>query len=260
LHNRVGVGSPRRPPTPPCVRFRTRRFLSAYSVIDFHPWCPISTRPYPHGFRPLLYGNLGPLTRLLLKTARLSIMDALTSSALHRLVTTTTSASADFCRTSGNCFSAPLHRISPSAGRQTSPGNSRDLHPIYPPHLQPHPPDGYRTLKSHAFSPGCDCLSMRFLFRRARTLPTAFFRFRVTPDTLAVRLTVSTIRVRRGLAPPSQRSTTTVDHMSLARHAPYQAHTDRKLTGIGRSYFLVEKPLLVSLLFKTLIHESFKQK
>jgi hypothetical protein len=44
--NRVGGGSPRRPPTPPCVRFRTRRFLSACSVVDFHPWCPISTLPY----------------------------------------------------------------------------------------------------------------------------------------------------------------------------------------------------------------------
>jgi hypothetical protein len=61
--------------------------------------------------------------------------------------------------------------------------------------------------------------------RRARTLPATFFRFRVTPDTFAVRPTVPTIRVRSGLAPPSQRSTTTVDHMSLARHAPYQAHT-----------------------------------
>ena len=45
--------------------------------------------------------------------------------------------------------------------------------------------------------------------RRARTLLTASFRFRVAPDTLAVRLTVPTIRVRRGLAPPSHRPDTT---------------------------------------------------
>ena len=39
--------------------------------------------------------------------------------------------------------------------------------------------------------------------RRAGTLPTASFRFRVAPDTLAVQLTVPVIRVRRGLPPPS---------------------------------------------------------
>src|SRR6266571_7893740 len=67
--------------------------------------------------------------------------------------------------------------------------------------------------------------------RRARTLLTASFRFRLATDTLAVRLTVPTIRVRRGLAPPSQRSTTTVDHMALARHAPCQAHTAWPVSG-----------------------------
>ena len=35
----------RRPPTPPCERFRTRRFLSACSVVVCHPWYPISTLP-----------------------------------------------------------------------------------------------------------------------------------------------------------------------------------------------------------------------
>src|SRR6185369_6087760 len=60
--------------------------------------------------------------------------------------------------------------------------------------------------------------------RRARTLPAASFRFRVTPDTLAVRLTVPVIRVRRGLAPPSHESATTADSMVLAHHAPCRAH------------------------------------
>lgn len=59
-------------------------------------------------------------------------------------------------------FQFPCSGISPSAGRQTSPGNARDLHPIYPPHLQPHPLDGYRALKSRAFSPGYDCLLCDF--------------------------------------------------------------------------------------------------
>src|SRR6266581_7291289 len=66
--------------------------------------------------------------------------------------------------------------------------------------------------------------------RRARTLLTASFRFRIAPDTLAVRLSVPTTRVRRGLAPPSQRSTTTVDHMALTRpRAMPGAHTKKPL-------------------------------
>jgi hypothetical protein len=40
--------------------------------------------------------------------------------------------------------------------------------------------------------------------RRAGTLPTAAFGFRVAPDTLAVRLTVPVIRVRRGLSPAGE--------------------------------------------------------
>ena len=91
-------------------------------------------------------------------------MDDLTGSALHRLVRTTTMASADFCRTSGNCFSVPLHRISPSAGRQISPGNARDLHPIYPPHLQPHPPDGYWASSVTCLLARLRLPHMRFLF------------------------------------------------------------------------------------------------
>ena len=39
--------------------------------------------------------------------------------------------------------------------------------------------------------------------RRAGSLPTASFRFRLATDTLAVQLTVPAIRVRRGLSPPS---------------------------------------------------------
>ncbi|RQW77860.1 MAG: hypothetical protein EHM51_01055, partial [Geobacter sp.] len=64
--------------------------------------------------------------------------------------------------------------------------------------------------------------------RRAGTLPAASFRFRLATDTLAVRLSVPTIRVRRGLAPPSQRSTTTVEHMALTRHAPCLAHKQNR--------------------------------
>jgi hypothetical protein len=45
--------------------------------------------------------------------------------------------------------------------------------------------------------------------RQAGTLPTASFRFRVAPDTLAVQLTVPVIRVRRGLSPPGHHQVTT---------------------------------------------------
>ena len=44
---------------------------------------------------------------------------------------------------------------------------------------------------------------------RAGTLRTASFRFHLTTDTLAVRLTIPATRVRRGLAPPSVHRGTT---------------------------------------------------
>ncbi|MDR3579343.1 MAG: hypothetical protein P4L44_05225, partial [Oryzomonas sp.] len=46
-------------------------------------------------------------------------------------------------------------------------------------------------------------------------------------DTLAVQLSVPTIRVRRGLAPPSHQSATIADWMALTRHAPCLAHKQK---------------------------------
>jgi hypothetical protein len=63
--------------------------------------------------------------------------------------------------------------------------------------------------------------------RRVRTLLTASFGFRVAPDTLVVRLSVPTIRVRRGLSPPSHCLATTTKQMALTRHAPCLAHNER---------------------------------
>ena len=94
-------------------------------------------------------------------------------------------------------FSLPFTGFA-RAGRQPPLGNARDLHPIYPPHLRPTPSNSYRALKSRAFSPRYDCLSMRLLFVGTGLA----YRFLQTPPrdgTLAVRLTVPTIRVRRGL-------------------------------------------------------------
>ena len=62
---------------------------------------------------------------------------------------------------------------------------------------------------------------------------TASFRFRIAPDTLAVRLSVPTIRVRRGLTPPSHQSTTIADWMALTRHAPCLAHTKKPQSAKG---------------------------
>jgi len=70
-------------------------------------------------------------------------------------------------------------------------------------------PDGYRALKSYAFSPGGDGLVCDPA-RRAGILPAASFRFHLAMDTLAVRLTVPAIRVRRGLSPPSHPVITTM--------------------------------------------------
>src|SRR6185369_2838536 len=86
--------------------------------------------------------------------------------------------------------------------------------------------------------------------RRARTLPAASFRFRVTPDTLAVRLTVPVIRVRRGLAPPSHESATTADSMVLAHHAPCRAHTKKRGEHSVRPFRIsVQQPLALTTLF-----------
>ena len=75
--------------------------------------------------------------------------------------------------------------------------------PIYPSHLLPGLPDDYRTSDLFAPSsrPGC-LYALRI--PRARDLPTASFRPRLTAAALAVQLTVPVIRVRRGLSPPSE--------------------------------------------------------
>ena len=47
-------------------------------------------------------------------------------------------------------------------------------------------------------------------------------------DTLAVRLAVPVIRVRRGLAPPSHHLATTTKWMVLSHHASCRAHKYKK--------------------------------
>ncbi|HKJ28748.1 MAG TPA: hypothetical protein VKA22_00935, partial [Desulfuromonadales bacterium] len=64
--------------------------------------------------------------------------------------------------------------------------------------------------------------------RRAGILPAASFRFYLAVDTLAVRLTVPVIRVRRGLSPPGHQLDTTSNRMALSRRAPCLAHQTKK--------------------------------
>ena len=107
------------------------------------------------------------------------------------------------------------------AERQTSQGKTRDLRAIYLSHLRPPLPGciGLRALWPSR--PGADA-SYALAVRQAGTLLTASFRFRIAPDTLAVRLAVPTPRARRGLPPPSHRPDTTPAKQCLTappRHA-----------------------------------------
>ena len=72
---------------------------------------------------------------------------------------------------------------------QTSPGNAHPHSRLCPPHLRPSFPYRYRTLKTFAFSSSLHA-SYAISVRRASALPAASFRFHLTMDTLAVRLTV----------------------------------------------------------------------
>src|SRR5690625_2678446 len=75
------------------------------------------------------------------------------------------------------------------ADRQISPGNAHSPSRLYLPHLRPHFPCRYGALKILAFSPSVTA-SYALSVRQASALPAASFRFHLTADTLAVRLTV----------------------------------------------------------------------
>ncbi len=121
---------------------------------------PLSAQPYLAD--SVRYFRLeGSLARHLLKAIRKSVQLPVTGSALRRLVTPVIMASADFCRP----IPTPLDvgsTLSPEAERQISQGKTRDLHPICPPHLLPHPPGDYRALDLAASLPGCGCLVCGF--------------------------------------------------------------------------------------------------
>lgn len=86
-------------------------------------------------------------------------------SALHRPVTPTTTASADFCRPFPAPCSAGSTPAKAGAGRQTSQGKTRDLRSIHLSHLRRHPPDDFGLQVFWPPRPGV-VASMRFLFVR----------------------------------------------------------------------------------------------
>src|SRR4051812_49297612 len=86
-------------------------------------------------------------------------------SALHRPVTPTTTASADFCRPFPAPCSVDSTPAEAGAERQTSQGKTRDFRSIHLSHLRRHPPDDIGLQVSLPPRPGA-VASMRFLFVR----------------------------------------------------------------------------------------------
>src|SRR6266480_389149 len=72
---------------------------------------------------------------------------------------------------------------------QTSPGNAHSPSRLCPPHIRTSSPYRYWTLKIIASSSSLHA-SYAISVRRASALPAASFRFHLTMDTLAVRLTI----------------------------------------------------------------------
>ncbi len=116
-----------------------------------------------------------------------------TSSALRRLTPPTTTASADFC----GDLDAPLETPSFAASPQISQGKTRNFPPTYPPHIRRLIPN---DIGLRVFWPSRPSIVALYAVRVPRTgnLPAASFGFRVTPDTLAVRLGVPVIKASIG--------------------------------------------------------------
>ena len=96
---------------------------------------------------------------------------------------------------------------------QISPGNAHPPSRLCPPHIRPSFPYRYRTLNLFASSSSLHA-SYAISVRRASALPAASFRFHLTVDTLAVRLTIPPVGF--------------VGDFHSQVSAPCQAHTDRK--------------------------------
>ncbi len=160
LGRREPCGVP--PPTPPCVRFRTRRFMSR--SIHRPPTPAALQAPSLVSRVPPATSGLGPLARHLLKAVGKAVRPPSTCSALHRLVRLLrlllTSAAPS------RRLATPLAHLFPEAGRQTSQGKTRDLRAIYLSHLRPHPPGDIGLRVRRPPRAGMRTPHMRFLFVR----------------------------------------------------------------------------------------------
>lgn len=186
------------PPTPPCVRFRTRRFMrrglgveapSGASLppverVTVLPWRSMqpmrasaaSGRGSRHG-----YGGVGPVSCKLVQPSKDRSPSGTSCSALRRsvrLLRLLLTPAAPSRR-----LSAAVAHLFPGAGRQASQGKTRDLRAIYLSHLRPHPP-GDIGLRVHAPPrPDADA-SYALAVRQAGTLLTASVRPRLAATPL----------------------------------------------------------------------------
>ena len=113
--------------------------------------------------------------------------------------------------------------LSPGAERQTSQGKTRDLHPIYPPHLLPHLLGDYRASDHLASSPRCGCLICGSCLS-GRDFACSFLQIQDYSRHPCCSANVPTTRVRRGLTPPSHQLDTTSNRTVLTHRAPCLAY------------------------------------
>ncbi len=143
--------------------------------------------PYSRGFRPLPSGRDSGLSAILSvspSTSKFKRQSFLPVRAFAP-VAGATMPSADFCR----FITPPLGDPSPVANRQPSPGIAHPPSRFCPPHIRQDFPCRYWTLSLLALSSSL-AASYAISVRQASVLPAASFRFHLTMDTLAVRLTI----------------------------------------------------------------------
>jgi hypothetical protein len=158
----------------------------------------------------------------LLSPSRDQVPSGTSCSALRRVVNPTRMASADFCR-----LIPPPHDRGSTRQSDRSPRVRRATFAPHTRRIYLHIVRMVMVMGFESLGPLARmCLPHAVPVRRAGALPAASFRFRLATDTLAVRLTVPTIRVRKGLSPSSRpaRHHSEPDRARSWRCAPCLAH------------------------------------